>query len=150
MKKLVLKESFHDDFLKFFFKNWQKIIQIFFELGLAEIQPGLVLNLFLISEENPGWVSYKRVSYEKKSVLAHGFTDIQGVIKSACARLTLIISRCPVLCIRALFFMFRRTFMVIPHHIFSCAACNWTIHRKGCHTICICVDAFLWEDVFNR
>ena len=38
-------------------------------LGLDNIQPGLVLNLFLILPKNPGWRSYKLGSYKKKRVV---------------------------------------------------------------------------------
>ena len=53
-------------------KNFLKIFIYFFKiLGLAENQAGHVLNLFLISDENPGWVSYKFVSYKKKCTYMH-------------------------------------------------------------------------------
>ena len=42
-------------FLKIFLKIFIKVIW----LELDEIQPGLVLNLFLIFAKNPGWGSYK-------------------------------------------------------------------------------------------
>ena len=66
-KKLALKDSFHYDFLIILTKSTK--IQIKFFQELAEIQPGLNLNLFLVSDENPGWVSYKGVSYKKKVYL---------------------------------------------------------------------------------
>ena len=56
------KDGLFYDFSKIFPKS----IKTYSKLGLAEFQPGLVLNMFLISDENPGWVSYKRVSYKKK------------------------------------------------------------------------------------
>ena len=48
------KDSFHDDFLKFFLKSTKDHSDFFLKFGLAEIQPRLVLNLFLMSDENPG------------------------------------------------------------------------------------------------
>ena len=44
------------------------------KLGLGEIQPGLVLNFFLIFGKNPGLGSYKLGSYKKKRV--HRCTDV--------------------------------------------------------------------------
>ena len=54
MKKLVLKDSFHDDFLKNLTKSIEIHSKFSYKLGLTKIQPGLVLNLFLISDKNPG------------------------------------------------------------------------------------------------
>ena len=54
--------------------------KFFLKLGLAEFQSGLVLNLFLISDKNPGWVSYKRVSYKKKCVM--GQTLVRSLSQS--------------------------------------------------------------------
>ena len=50
------------------FKINKNLLKLFLKLGIAEFQPGLVLNLLFISEKNPGWVCYKRVSYKKKKV----------------------------------------------------------------------------------
>ena len=64
IKKIDGKRRFFHDFLKSI-KTYSKLS---LKLGLAEFQSGLVLNLFFISDKNPGWVSYKRVSYKKKKV----------------------------------------------------------------------------------
>ena len=48
--------------LDFFIKS----TKVFLKIKLTEIQSGPVRNLFLISDKNPGWVSFKRVSYKKK------------------------------------------------------------------------------------
>ena len=57
-----------DDLFYHFSKKFPKSIKtyqkFFLKLGLAEFQPGLVLNLVLISDKNPGRVSYKPVSYK--------------------------------------------------------------------------------------
>ena len=45
---------FFNDFLKKFPKSIKTYSNFSLKLGLAEFQPGLVLNLFLISDENPG------------------------------------------------------------------------------------------------
>ena len=48
------KDGLIRDFSKKFPKSIKTNSKFFLKLGLAEFQPGLVLNLFLISDENPG------------------------------------------------------------------------------------------------
>ena len=52
------KDGLFYDFSKKFPKSIKTFSKFFLKLGLAEFQPGLVLNLFLISNKNPGLVSY--------------------------------------------------------------------------------------------
>ena len=58
---MVLNDGCYHDSLK----EFGIAEKIFLKMSLTKIQPRAVLNLFLISDKNPGGVSYKRVSYKQ-------------------------------------------------------------------------------------
>ena len=59
--KLVLNGGFYK-----FCLNYQKLSKLFLSIRVCENSAWAFYNLFLISDEKPGWASYKCVSYKKK------------------------------------------------------------------------------------
>ena len=99
--------------------------KLFLKLGLPEFEPGLVLNLFFISDKNPGWVSYKRVCYEKKCISPEpsvaDFTMSKVVLES----LRLWPQKCWVGLLRCLFWNFVDKWNYGSTELVVCYAAGW-------------------------